>query len=471
MLSAIRTLGLERLPRAFEVRMDAPAAAYTLLLTALIGLLVGLTPIAALRQRNLAQAFREEGRSGTAARGARLVRRALVTAQVALALVLLTGSALLFTSFRQLLRVDPGFRAENVWSGFVPLPDARYRNDDSLRAFQRRMLEGVRAVPGVTAAGMTDMIPFGPGTSDSVIFAEGYQPKPGESIITAYQTNVTPGYFETMGVRLLRGRLFDGHDAATSPRVIIVDDRMARRFWPNQDPIGKRMWRPDDPRLFPPTDQSQYLTVVGVVNTVKLMDLTGALERFGAVYYPMEQNPSSLLVTVARGGVDAAALTAAVRSVVRRLDPELPLFNVRTMIERRDQMMQNRRTPVVLSVAFGAIALFLAVIGIYGVLAYLVVQRRREIGIRMALGGNTRSIFGLVLREGVLIVAAGAVLGVAGTLAIGRVLESQLYGVRPTDPLVIAATCSMVALVAVLACLVPARRAAQTDPVRALNEL
>ena len=471
MLSAIRTLGLERLPRAFEVRMDGPAAIYAFLLTIAIGVLVGLAPVVALRQRSLAQAFRDEGRSGTAAKGARLVRRALVTAQVALALVLLAGSALLFASFRQMLAVDPGFRPDNVWSGIVSLPDTRYRDDASRLAFQRQLLDGVRAIPGVTAAGMTDIVPFGPGTSDSVMFPEGYQPKPGESIITAYQTDLTPGYFETMGIRLQRGRFFDDHDTATSLRVIIVDDRLAKRFWPKQDPVGKRMWRPEDSRLQPPTDQSRFFTVVGVVNTVHMRNLTGTDERFGAVYYPMAQDTSAQMITVARGRVDAASLTAAVRAVVRRLDPELPVFNVRTMTERRDTMMQSRRTPVVLSVAFGAIALFLAVIGIYGVLAYLVVQRRREIGIRMALGGNTRSIFTLVLREGFVIVAAGAVLGIAGTMALGRVLESQLYGVRPGDPLLVGATALVVAFVALLACLVPARRAAHTDPVRALNEL
>jgi predicted permease len=470
-LALVRTLGLERLPRAFEIRFDAPVFVYTLALVAVIGLLVGLVPIAGLRQRTLGQAFREEGRSGTASRGARFVRRLLVTAQVALALVLLAGSALLFASFQRLLSVDPGFNGERVWTGFVNLPSVRYANDERIVAFQARLTDRLRAVPGVAAAGITDTIPFGQGASNSVIFAEGYQPKPGESVVSACQTSITPGYFEAMGVRLLRGRFFNDADTASSRRVIVVDDRMAKRFWPNTDPIGRRMWQPESARLLPPTDDSHFLTVVGVVNTVRVSSLTGDNERLGAVYYPLAQNTSRTLILTARSKVEPTALTAAIRWELKRLDAELPLYNVRTMTERRDRVMETRRTPLVLSVAFGAVALFLAAIGLYGVLAYQVTQRRREIGIRMALGSQAGSIARLVLGEGLTMVAIGSALGLAGILAMGRVLESQLYGVRPTDPMIIAAMLAVVAVVALLACLIPARRAAQTDPVRALNDL
>ncbi len=470
-LALVRTLGLEQLPRAFEVQFDVSVFVYTLVLIAVIGVVVGLVPLAGLRQRTLGQAFRAEGRSGTASRGTRFVRRALVTAQVALALILLAGSALLFASFQRLLSVNPGFNGERVWTGSVSPPNTRYPDDASLVAFQGRLLERLRGVPGVASAGITDTIPFGDGTSDSVIFAEGYQPKPGESAISAYQTGISPGYFEAMGVRLLRGRFFTDADRASSPRVIIVDDRMVKRFWPDTDPIGKRMWQPEDIRALPPTDQSRFLTVVGVVNTVRVQSLTGDDERLGAVYYPLAQNTSRTIVLTARSRIDPAALTTAIRWEVKRLDPELPVYNVRTMTERRDQSLENRRTPLVLSVAFGAVALFLAAIGLYGVLAYQVTQRRREIGIRMALGGQAGSIVRLVLGEGLGMVAVGGVLGLAGILAMGRVLESQLYGVRPGDPVIIAGMVGVVGLVALLACLLPARRAAQTDPVRALNDL
>ncbi len=470
-LALVRTLGLERLPRAFEIGFDVPVVLYTLALVAAISVFVGLVPMAALRPRALGQAVREEGRSGTASRGARIVRRTLVTVQVALALVLLAGAALLFASYQKVLAEDPGFRVEQVWTGVVNLPTARYSSDASLVAFQASLLQRLNTVPGVAAAGLTDTIPFGPGSSDSVIFAEGHIPKPGESIISAYQTSITPGYFEAVGIRLLRGRHFEERDAAGSPRVIIIDDRMAARFWPGADPIGKRMWRPNDARAQPPTDDSQFYTVIGVVNTVRMRTLSDEGERLGAAYYPMAQDPSPTLILTARSGVEPAALTAAIRAEVKRLDAEIPLSNVRTMTERRDQVMEARRTPLILSVVFGAVALFLAAIGLYGVLAYQVTQRSREIGIRMALGGQAAAIVRLVLGEGLVMVGAGGLLGLAGILAMGRVLQSQLFGVRPSDPLIITGIICIVGVVALGACLVPARRAAAIDPVRALNEL
>jgi len=390
---------------------------------------------------------------------------------VALALVLLAGSALLFASFQKVLAVDPGFRTERVWSGVVNLPGTRYPDGGSLVAFQARLLERLKALPGVTAAGLTDAIPFGPGGGDNVIFAEGHVPKPGESVISPARISVTPGYFESMGIRLLRGRLFEDRDTAASRRVIVIDDRLARWFWPDVDPVGKRMWRPSNVTLQPPKDESQFYTVVGVVNTVRAQSLTGEGERLGAVYHPMTQDPSRLLVLTARTPLPPPAMTAAVRAAVKELDLELPLSDVRTMTERRDVAMGNRRTPLVLSAVFGGVALFLAAIGLYGVLAYQVTQRRREIGIRMALGGHPSSIVRLVLGEGLVMVAAGAAVGLVGILAVGRVLQSQLYGVRASDPLIIAAMLGLVGGVAFLASLGPARRAAATDPVKALNDL
>ncbi len=470
-LSLVRTLGLERLPRAFEIAFDVPVVVYTLALVAAISMFVGLVPLAALRPRTLGQAVREEGRSGTASRGARIVRRVLVTAQVALALVLLAGAALLFASFQKVLAEDPGFRVEQVWTGVLNLPRARYGSDESVVAFQARVLERLRAMAGVAAAGLTDTIPFGPGSSDGVIFAEGIIPKPGESVVSAYQTRITPGYLETMGVRLLRGRLFEERDATTSPRAIVIDDRIAARFWPGADPIGKRMWQPADLRLQPPTDDAQFLNVVGVVNTVRIRTLSGEGDRLGAVYFPMTQSPSRTLILTARSSAEPAALTAAIRAEVKRLDAEIPLSNVSTMTGRRDQVMEARRTPLILSVVFGAVALFLAAIGLYGVLVYQVTQRSREIGIRMALGGQPAAIVRLVLGEGLVMVGAGGLLGLAGILAMGRVLQSQLFGVRPSDPLIIAGIVAVVGLTGLGAGLVPARRAAAIDPVRALNEL
>lgn len=470
-LRALGTLNLNDLPRANEIRLDGIVVAFTMGVAAIIGLALGLIPVATILPANLTQVLREEGRTGTSGRGARALRRSLVVAQVGFAFMLLIGAGLLFASFRRVLAVDPGFRSEGVLTASVTLPRARYADDKALIAFHTEALRRLRALPGVTSAGATDWIPLSGNHNDSVILAEGYQMQPGESVISPANAEVTPGYFESMGVTLARGRFFDQRDSADGPRVLIIDEKLARRFWPNQDPIGRRMYRPTDlNHLTAVTPQTVFLTVVGVIKDMKLHDLAEDNRTVGTYYYPMDQQPSTAITFAMKTAGDPTSLSGAVRSSLQALDRELPVFGVRTMDDRLAQSLMARRSPVLLSLSFGAVALILSAIGIYGVLAYLVAQRRKEIGIRIALGSSTSAIFELVLREGLLLIALGFALGAAGTIVLRKTMESQLFGVSATDPSVIAAVSGLLIAVAVLACALPARRATRIDPIVALTE-
>jgi len=471
LLRILGTFDIRDLPNGFDISIDAVAAGYTLAVAAAIGLVLGLIPVAAVLPANLTSVLREEGRGGTSGLGARLLRRSLVVAQVGFAFVLLIGAGLLFASFRRLLAVDPGFVADRVLTASVSLPRTRYADEKALVGFTTESLRQLRGLPGVVAVGATDTIPFGGNHSDSVILAEGYQMRPGESVISPQQVRASAGYFEAMGVGLARGRFFDDRDGPDAPKVIIVDEKLARRFWPDQDPIGRRMYMPQDiNNLLAITERTVFLTVVGVIHDIKLSDLVAGNGEVGAYYFPATQNPLRALTYAIKTAADPTALASAVRQTINRLDPELPVFGTQTMIERTDKSLMNRRSPMLLAVGFGTVALFLSAIGIYGVLAYLVTQRRKEIGIRIALGSSAGAIVELVLREGLLLIGAGFVLGAAGAFAVRRSLESQLFGVAATDPVVILVVAGTLALVAVAACALPARRATRIDPVVALAE-
>jgi predicted permease len=470
-LKAADLLALEQLPRGSEIAIDATALMFMIGLVLVVGIGVGLFPMLALRRADLAQIVREEGRSGTASRRARVVRRVLVTSQVAFALVLLVGAGLLLASFQRVLAIDPGFNPDRVLTGSVSLPAARYSDDQAVRLGIARILEQIRALPGVVAAGATSTIPMAGQHNDSVILAEGYQMAPGESLISPSQVFVSPGFFEALQTELRAGRLFDARDVLGAQRVIIIDEQLARKFWPGQSPLGRRMYFPGNAKDFlAPPPQDEWLTLVGVVENVRLDGLVDGpgFRTVGAYYLPMDQmvvrNPN----LVVRTAQDPATVTNAIRREIAAIDPELPLFGVRTMSERLELSVVDRRTPTILAASFASVALFLAAIGIYGVLAYQVSQRSREIGIRIALGAGTSSIFGMVLREGAAIVAAGAGLGLVGAFLLRRTLQSQLYETGAMDPAVIASVATVLVVVALAAILLPARRAARTDPVNAL---
>jgi predicted permease len=470
LLSGVERLGLEELPSATAIGMNLTVIVFGIALSLVVGMIVGVIPVAHVMRANLAALVREEGRSGTASRTTLLVRRSLVTVQIAVALVLLVGAGLLLSSFRKVLTVDPGFRAERVLTGMVDLPPARYESEGSQRDFYARLLSKIRALPGVTAAGATSNIPMGGSYNDSVILAEGYQMKPGESLISPNRLEVTTGYFEAMGIPLKRGRFFTDADTDTAPRVVIIDEQLGRRFFGDDNPVGRRLIRITRTEDLPtPGPDVPRYEIVGVVATVKLQGLVDPPSRVGAYYFPFPQDTRRTMTLAVKTGGPPAALGADIQRQVSSIDPELPFYQVRTMDERIEASLVSRRTPMVLAVGFGVVALLLSAIGIYGVLAYQVAERRKEIGIRMALGGEARQIFALVLREGLAIVGVGIGVGIAGALAIGRALESQLYGVGASDPLVIGAVAATLAVIALLACVVPARRAARVNPATALE--
>jgi len=470
-LRFLTTLNLQDLPRAGEIRLDGIVVAFTLGIAAVIGLTLGLIPVATVLPANLTSVLREEGRTGTSGRGARTLRRSLVVAQVAFAFVLLIGAGLLFASFRRILSVDPGFRPEGVLTASVTLPRARYTDAKAMIAFHSEALRRIRALPGVTSAGATDWVPLSGNHNDSVILAEGYQMQPGESVISPANADVTPGYFESMGAGLARGRFFDQRDVTGAQRVLIVDEKLAQRFWPNQNPVGRRMYRPTDlNHITSVTEKTVFLTVVGVIKDMKLHDLAEDNKTVGTYYYPMDQDASTAVTFVLKTPGDPGSLTSSLRAVLQEIDRELPVFDVRTMEDRLAQSLMTKRSPVLLSLGFGAVALLLSAIGIYGVLAYLVAQRKKEIGIRMALGSSTLAIFELVLREGLLLIALGFAAGAAGAVALRRTLESQLFGVSASDPAVLAGVTGLLAAVAIVACALPARRATRIDPMVALTE-
>jgi len=469
-LRALAALNLDALPRASEIHLDAATVIYTLAIAAAIGLVLGLIPVASVLPVNLTTALRDEGRGGTSGRGAALLRRSLVVAQVAFAFVLLVGAGLLLASFRRVLAVDPGFNANGVLTATVSLPASRYADDAALRRFTDETLRRVRALPGVASAGATSTIPFGGGHDDSVILAEGYQMQPGESVISPNHVTVSPGYFEAMQVKLKQGRFFDDRDGVDAPKVVIVDDKLARHFWPNQNPLGRRLYFPTSINdLLAINEKTKFFTVVGVIGEVKL-EAMAEKPAIGSYYFPIDQDPDHQITFALKTERDPTLLANTLRSVISQIDRELPVFDLQPMSELTARSVATKRSPMLLSLSFGAVALFLSAIGIYGVLAYLVTQRTREIGIRIALGSSAAAIFDLVLREGLILIAAGFAAGAAGAFALRKALETQLFGVSATDPLVLALVVGTLGIVALIACAVPARRATRIDPIVALTE-
>ncbi|HKE88374.1 MAG TPA: ABC transporter permease [Vicinamibacterales bacterium] len=471
-LRAMNTINLQDLPRAQDISLDTVVVSDTLIAAAAIGLVLGLIPIVATLRANAVTVLREEGRSATSGRGAQLLRRVLVVAQVGSAFVLLIGAGLLFATFRKVLAVNPGFTTTGVLTAAVSLPNARYGDDDARRRFTDEALRRVRTLPGVTMAGATDSIPLGNNGSASAILAEGYTIRKGESLVAPSEVRISPGYFEAIGAKLRAGRFFTEHDAGGSLRVIMVDDRLARRFWPNQNPIGRRMYRPTDGAsdLTAVTEKTQFMTVVGVIAEMKLRNLTDGDRLVGAYFLPLSQEPQGGLTFVLKTKSDPALLSGTVRREVAAIDGQLPVFEIQPMTHWTERSVATRRAPALLSIVFGFVALFLAAIGIYGMLAYLVTQRRKEIGIRVALGSSAGGVFHLVLREGLVLVAIGLLVGGVGSAFLRTTLESQLFGVSASDPLVLLLVSALLLVIAFIACAVPARRATKIDPLLALAE-
>jgi predicted permease len=473
-LRLVSSLDLDVLPRSHEIALDWQAAGAMLALAAVVGIATGLVPLVRLSKVNIADMLRDGRRNGTAGSAAGRLRQLLAASQVALAFMLVIGAALLLASFRAVLAIDPGFDPAGVVTAAINLPSTAYRDAAALGEVAGRLLDRTRALPGVAAAGVTSTIPLGGTYNNGIVLAAGSQPGTGESIVAPSLIIASDGYFEAMRVPLVRGRYFDRRDTASAPPVVIVDERLARRFWPGREAVGQQLLRPANPSgvldLLTRGPNTRAYTVIGVVSNVQMTGLTPKDSPIGAYYFPYAQQPARSIVVAVRSTRDPATIVAPLRSTLTSIDRELPLYDVRTMEERLDRSLVQRRLPMVITTAFGAVALFLAAIGVYGVLAAQVIERRREIGIRMALGSSASDVFGLVIRDGARMTLVGIVAGLAGTAGLARLMAGLLYGVRPTDPAVIGGVTLLLATVALVATWLPARRAARVNPAAVLSE-
>ena len=468
---SVALLNLDQLPRGYEIQLDVVGLVFALVITLGVGFVLGVAPALRLRRMNLNRELREESRGGTSGRRANAVRRALAMAQVAVALVLLIGAGLLLASFREVLNLDFGFRPEQVVTANVNLPGQNYGTPALRAAFHARALEKLRAIPGVTHAGGTTFLPFSGAVNNNVIMGEGHVMKPGESLLAPAQGIASDGYFETMQIGLKGGRTFNAGDTLESTRVAIIDERLAEHFWPGQEAVGRRLYRPSDPNdIQKITPQTPFFNVVGVTKNIVTADPRSDTTSVGTFYFPASQmTPGGLTFTV-RGSTESATLANDIKRAIHSIDPELPVFRIQTMQEWIDRALVGRRAPMLIAAGFSLVALFLAAIGIYGVLAYGVAERRRELGVRMALGGSTGTVFRLVLRDGAWIVVVGLVAGLTGSYFIGQLMQSMLFGVAPMSPIVIGIVTLILGGVAFVASGIPAVRASRINPVVVLSK-
>jgi predicted permease len=461
----LAVLGAQELPRGAAIHLDAGALAFSAAVAGLTGLVFGSVPVYQLMRRDLNVIFRQNGRTGTSERGAVWTRSALVVCQVSLAFVLLIGAGLLTLSFARLLNVSPGFQPESVDTAAFALPNSRYADDARVRSFFSNVMDGVRAIPGVAQAGLTTTLPFSGNNSNGVITFEGRTLGPGENPPVPSWNVVDPGYFAAMGVPLLQGRGFTQSDTADSLDVVIVDQYLAHKYFPKGDAIGARIIR-GLPDRHP--DKHYICTVIGVVSNVKTNDLA---ERnpIGQVYFAAQQTPQRYTYMVVKSRGNGMGIAAAVRREFAKADPELPLFDVKTMSQRLATSVRERRAAMAICAAFAGLALVLSALGIYGVLAYTVSQRTREFGIRIALGARTGTVVGMVMGQGMRLAAIGLALGVAGAALLTGLMEKMLYDVKPTDPAVFAIVAGVLMAVAMAASLVPSVRVARIKPAAALR--
>jgi putative ABC transport system permease protein len=447
-------------PRVESIAIDVWVLGFALAASILSGIIFGLAPALHSSKVDLSRSLKEGERSVSDSRSRRLVRSALVISEFTLAMVLLASAGLLIRSFNRLTEVKPGFDPKNVLTMNVLLPPARYSKPAEMTKFYRTSIERFQNVPGVRAAGAVFGLPLGDMWVSGDFVVEG-QPPIGDGV-TANKLVVSPGYFQAMGIPLLSGRLFTEADTDKSAQVVIISGNMAERFWPGADPIGKR--------LQPGFRSKPMCTVVGVVGGVRQNGF--AKDAPMAIYMPDTQGPVFLLgaaAFVVRTDGDPQALAGAFRRELQEVDKELPLYDVRTMDQLISRSVSEPRFNMVLLAVFAGLALALASIGVYGVIAYSVEERTREIGIRMAMGAQADDVLKLVLRQGAALIAIGLSLGLAASLALTRVISSFLFGVTATDPATFAGTALALGAVALLACYIPARRATKVDPMVALR--
>ncbi len=460
---ALLTLnGGRGLPAADDVHLNGTVLLFALGVSLVTGVVFGLAPASRVARGSLQETLKDGGRGASADRGGLALRRSLVVATVALALMLLAGSGLLIRSFSRLVGVDPGFKPDHLLTFNVALPRVKYPSDTLQIAALNRLTQAIKAVPGVRSAGGTSVMPFGGSWATASFNVEGFQPAANAPMPWGDMRNVTPEFLPTLGVELLRGRQFTDQDRAGSVPVVIVDEEMARRYWPEQNPIGKRI-------TFNNLSDSSiaWLNVVGEVRHTMHEGLD-AQPRV-QIYFPIQQGGLPFLAYAVRTSGDPAAVVPQLKQAVASVDADLPMSNISTMDELIEGTTGPRRFAMLLLAAFSVLAASLAAIGLYGVMSYSVTQRARELGVRLALGAGPGQVLGLVVREGVRLAGVGLGIGLLAALAVSRILRSMLFGVTATDPVTFIVIPLLLLAVTALACWVPARRAARLDPIVALR--
>ncbi|MCM2254134.1 MAG: ABC transporter permease [Vicinamibacteria bacterium] len=453
-------LGLSTLPRGFSVRLDLTVVAFTLLSAVVTGLLFGALPAWTASRGETASTLKEVGgRGSSGGRHTRWMRSGLVVTELALAVLLLSTAGLLVRSFEALQRENPGFDPSGLVTVRLSLPAAKYDGPEKRIAFADAALGRIRALPGVRSAGLTDVLPFTGSNSSGSYSSPDIVLPAGAPAPHAQQRVVDPGYFETLGLTLLRGRLFTEADVASTQPVAVVDRLMADKYWPGQDPVGKRIVRGDPERPW---------SIVGVVAPIKFQSLEEDVRK-ETIYYPYAQRPGTNLILAVKTAGDPLALAPSVREAVKAADPDQPVFDIKTMQQRMDDVALSRRAPMVLLTTFSAVAVLLAILGVYGVLAFAVAQRTSEFGVRIALGATRRGIAELVLRQGARLVVVGVAAGLALYLAFSKLIGQLLYGIAATDPLTLALAPLVIAVAALAACVIPVRRATAVSPLEALR--
>jgi putative ABC transport system permease protein len=451
------------LPRSSDMKIDAVALTFAAGLSLLTAVLFGLAPAFASSRTQLNESLKEGGRTGTAGTFGRWLRNSLIVSEVAVALILLAGAGLLLRSFTQLTRVEPGFQTDQRLSVTTLLPRPKYNDPGAMIGFYDQAIERLRALPGVESAALTSVVPISGSDEIYSIEFEGRPPLPQGQGVSALYYLVSPDYFRTMGIPVLKGRAFTDQDRDGSTRVAIVNDEFVRLHYPNEDPIGQKIRMGRNSRVI--------REIVGVVGSVKHYGLRDRTQA--QMYEPFRQFPITGMTFVMKTAVEPATISAAVRREIRAVDPDQPVTGIQTLTAMMRNSTALARAQTLLLSVFAGIALVLAAVGLYGVMAYAVSQRTQEIGIRMALGARPASVLRLVIGHALALTLVGLAIGLAGAVLLGRVLsrllDTLLFQVAPSDLVTLAVVPLVLTIVALLATAIPARRAMRIDPIEALR--
>jgi putative ABC transport system permease protein len=466
----------DAIPRSREIGLDWIVLGFTVGVSFLTGILFGLIPALQAGEVDVHETLKETGRGVS---GRHWLRSSLVVGEVATTLVLLIGAGLMIRSFYLLQKVNPGFSYEHLTSFSVSLPQRKYSSPEQRASFYNRLLENIRAVPGVESTAAASGLPLGNNGWQTSFLIDGQPAPPRDQTPLMEACLVTPDYFKAMNIPLLRGRVFNDHDDRSNlagkdlsklnenereiaaMNALVIDEEFARRHWPNDDPVGKYVRLGGDPN-------GQKVQVIGVVGRVKMESLNQNSDRVQG-YFPFAQTPGGGMTVIVKGTSDPSQLISSMRAAVKEIDPDQPIYNPRTMDEIRAESVAPERLNLTLLSLFAGIALVLAIVGIYGVMSYSVTQRTHEIGIRMAIGARPRDVFAMILGHGMKLTILGVVIGLALAFGLTRLMETMLFGVAPTDATTYTAISVLLVSVALLACYLPGRRATKVEPTISLR--